>query len=123
MEKQLTEKQQKFLDALAGEAKGDIRTAMRIAGYSDSLSPAYIKGALSEEIADITRNFLNMHSLRAAHHLVDVMDNPTDLGAKSRLAAVRDLLDRTGHKGVENVNITNDPLFILPAKKQKDDDD
>ena len=35
-EKQLTEKQNAFLEALVGEARGDIRSAMRVAGYSDS---------------------------------------------------------------------------------------
>ena len=32
----LTEQQQKFLDALSGEAQGDIKAALQVAGYKDT---------------------------------------------------------------------------------------
>ena len=38
MARQLTERQQKFLDVLFDEAGGDIPTAKRMAGYSDNSS-------------------------------------------------------------------------------------
>jgi len=53
-EKQYTEKQNAFLEALVGEARGDIRSAMRSAGYSDStkvhevVNPLRVMRSLSE---------------------------------------------------------------------------
>jgi len=37
--KALTERQELFLDKLTGEANGDLRTAMTMAGYSRSYTP------------------------------------------------------------------------------------
>ena len=34
--RELTEKQQKFLDTLGSEARGDIKHALKVAGYEDT---------------------------------------------------------------------------------------
>ena len=44
-ERNLSAKQRLFLDALISEeAMGDLRTAMRLAGYSDNTKDSYCKG-------------------------------------------------------------------------------
>ena len=42
MHKELTELQNKFLDALFGPAKGNHAKAMKIAGYADATNPHHI---------------------------------------------------------------------------------
>ena len=45
-EKTYTEKQTAFLEALLGEARGDIRTAMTIAGYAKTTKTAEVVSSL-----------------------------------------------------------------------------
>ena len=57
----LTEKQKKFLDALSGEASGEIKTALQIAGYEDTSYYAVVK-SLRQEIIDTANTMLqNLH--------------------------------------------------------------
>ena len=51
--KQLTELQEKFLDALFGDAKGNYAKAMRLAGYAESTKPHVIVQSLRSEIIDV----------------------------------------------------------------------
>ena len=53
MSQEYTEKQLAFLDALVGEAKGDIRSAMRVAGYSDATKTSEVVGPLKQEIRPV----------------------------------------------------------------------
>ena len=55
--RKLTEQQQKFLDALSGEASGDIKTALQIAGYEDTSYYAVVK-SLRQEIIDTANTIL-----------------------------------------------------------------
>ena len=50
MTKTLTPKQEDFLEALLGEARGNIRAAMDMAGYSKSTKTTDVVGPLKEEI-------------------------------------------------------------------------
>ena len=60
MSKNLTEKQQVFLEVLFGdEAKGNYRKAMRMAGYSDNTPVRQLQEALAEEIELEVRKFLS----------------------------------------------------------------
>ena len=48
---------------------------------------------------------------------MNIMDDPTQLGSKERLAAAKDILDRAGFKATEKVEVKAEtPLFILPPK-------
>ena len=49
-EKTYTEKQTAFLEALLGESRGDIRTAMTISGYAKTTKTAEVVSSLKEEI-------------------------------------------------------------------------
>ena len=53
--------------------------------------------------------------------MLDVMQNPTDLGNKEKMSAAKDLLDRAGFVKTDKVEIkAESPLFILPPKSHED---
>ena len=117
MTRQLTEMQQKFLDVLFDEAKGDLLQAKRLAGYSENVGTAQVVSALEDEIAELTKKFIARSATKAAYAMADVLVDPTALGNKERMAAAKDLLDRSGFIKTEKVEVKADtPLFILPAK-------
>lgn len=123
-EKQYTEKQLAFLDALCTEAKGDIRAAMQIAGYSDKTKIAEVVNPLKDEIVDRAGTMLAMNAPKAAFGLVDVLNDPASMGARNAVSAAAQILDRTGLVKKEQVTIEGPTsgLFILPPKQVSADD-
>ena len=76
-ESNLSAKQRLFLDALISEeAMGDLRTAMRLAGYSDNTKVAHTAKELRGEIQEATETLLAMYAPKAAYALTSVLDNP-----------------------------------------------
>jgi len=124
MARELTDKQQKFLDVLFDEAAGDVRRAKELAGYADSVRvPEVIKG-IKEEILERTQMYMAHNAPRAAMSLVSGMIDPTELGLKDKLSAAKDLLDRVGLAKTEKMQIeTNNGLMILPPKDTSQDDE
>lgn len=123
-ERELTDLQKKFLDVLmSDEARGDIRKAMRIAGYSDSTPTSLILSSLSDEIISVAKKVLASSSTQAVFATLDVLESPGALGAANKLKAAQILLDRAGvaQEKEESVNlkVPSGGLIILPAK-QKD---
>jgi len=119
MARNLTEKQQKFLDVLFEEAKGDPVQAKKLAGYADGVPSTVVVNALTDEIADLTRKFIAQSSTKAAYTMFSVMADPTDLGVKEKMIAAKDILDRAGFVKTEKVEVkSQEPLFILPAKEK-----
>lgn len=116
--KEYTEKQQAFLDALLGEARGNIRKAMDLAGYSKGTKPHEVTAPLKEAIIEQAAMMLAMNAPKAAHGLINVLDDPTALGARNAINAAREVLDRTGLVKKEKVEVTNNGggMFILPPK-------
>ena len=114
----LTEKQQAFLDALfTDECKGIPAKAMKVAGYSPTTPSTTVTRVLKNEIAEATKEFLAIKGTRAAYELGAIVDDPTELGNKEKLAAAKDLLDRGGFVKTDKVEIKAlDPLFIMPEK-------
>ena len=55
MARQLTERQQKFLDVLFEEAGGDMVMAKKMAGYAETSSTTEIIKGLKEEILEATQ--------------------------------------------------------------------
>ena len=122
MARNLTEKQQKFLDVLFEEAGGNLVTARKLAGYADGVSSKAIAESLSEEIAELTKRFISSSAVKAAYSMFEVMNNPTDLGNKEKMAAAKDVLDRSGFIKTEKVEVSAaNPLFILPQKANEDE--
>lgn len=119
MARELTEKQQKFLDVLFEEARGNFVIAKRIAGYSDTYSTTAIVESLQEEITEKTTKFLATRGAKAAWAMVSVLDDPTAMGNKELMMAAKDILDRAGHKAGDKIEVkAESPLFILPQKQE-----
>jgi hypothetical protein len=117
MARQLNEKQQKFLEVLFEEAKGNYVRAKKLAGYSETYSTKEIVEGLEEEIFNLTKKFITSVGVKAAYSMFEVLEDPTALGNKEKMLAAKDLLDRGGFKAKDEVKIESDtPLFILPAK-------
>jgi len=122
MARNLTEKQQKFLDVLFEEAGGNLGKARKLAGYADGVSSKQVSEALAEEIADLTKKFISSSATKAAYSMFEVMNSPTDLGNKEKMAAAKDVLDRSGFIKTEKVEVSAaNPLFILPQKADEDE--
>ena len=121
--KELTDKQAAFLEALLGEARGNIRLAMDMAGYSKSTKTSEVVGPLKEEITERAGMMLAMNAPKAAFGIVDVLDDPSVLGARNAIAAAREVLDRTGLVKEEQVEVSGNAggIFILPPKTANDD--
>ena len=83
MTKTLTPKQEAFLEALLGEARGHIRAAMDIAEYSRTTKTAEVVGPRKEEITERAGMMLAMNAPKAAFGIVDVRDYPSAEGAMS----------------------------------------
>ena len=120
--RELTDKQQLFLDVLFEEAEGDPLKAKKLAGYSDNVPTSSVTASLVDEIAELTRKFIAQSSTKAAYTMFKVMGATDMLGAKARMAAAKDLMDRAGFVKTEKVEVsTSEPVFILPAKRSSED--
>ena len=115
----LTDMQEKFLDVLFGEAKGNPKEAARIAGYSDHSYPKVVRN-LRKEITELAENHLSTHSAKAANRLIALLDEDgTTPQASIRLAAANSILDRVGIVKKDQLDVNMKALhgiFILPAK-------
>ena len=117
--KNLTEKQQKFLDCLV-EHNGNSKLAAKEAGYSGN--HYQVVRALKNEILDLTTDILANSAPEAAVRLVDIMrtDKPIPQ-ITNKLQAAQTILDRVGVTKTERIEVdhkTNGGVFILPAKKE-----
>ena len=121
--KELTDKQAAFLEALLGEARGNIRLAMDMAGYSKSTKTTEVVAPLKEEITERAGMMLAMNAPKAAFGIVDVLDDPSALGARNAISAAREVLDRSGLVKKEQVEVSGNAggIFILPPKTANDD--
>ena len=115
----LTASQEKFLDALFGEARGVPRKAGELAGYSEHSYPKVLRN-LRSEIVSRAENYLATHSAQAATKMVDMLDEDgATPHAAIRLEAAKQILDRIGIAKKEKLDINVKAmhgLFILPAK-------
>ena len=116
-----TAKQQLFLDALVSEeAMGDLRTAMRMAGYSDNTKIAHTARELRKEIKEATETLLALYAPKAAYALTSLLDNPDTFNARHIISASKEILDRTGFGVKSQLDVeVNAPtaIFILPPKQ------
>lgn len=120
MKKELTTKQQTFLDNLV-ETGGDPKEAARLAGYSEN-GHWQVAHALKNEIIELASNILAHSAPKAAMKLVDIMDSNAPIPqANMRLQAAQTILDRTGLGKQERLEVKHKVeggLFILPAKEE-----
>lgn len=123
--KQKTEMEQKFLDALFGDAAGDIPTAMRIAGYAKTTRSTYLIRALKDDLIELCKIQLALNSPKAVIKLIGVLDDPTALGNREKITAIKEILDRAGLVRVDKIEHStgeSNVIFMLPPKKPLDED-
>ena len=124
MARALTERQQKFLAVLMDEAGGDISTAKIMAGYSANTANLEVTNSLKEEIIDVTHSYLARNVPKAAMAMVGALYDPTELGIRDKMAAAKELLDRTGLVKTEKVQIeAKGGVMLMPAKNPIDEDE
>lgn len=121
MAKELTQQQSIFLEVLFEQANGNFVEAKKLAGYSDSYPTSSIVKTLQEHIIERTKEFLSRNGPKAAMAVINVMDKPEQLGTKEKLSAAKDILDRIGVSKTENINVSSNGVFLLPAKESEDD--
>ena len=118
--RKLTEQQEKFLGALATEAKGDINKALDIAGYKPGASSAVIN-SLKDEIVDVATKILAKSAPQASQKLVEILNSDDPIPqVNAKLQAAQTLLDRVGVAKRDKLDVTHTSasgIFILPLKK------
>ena len=112
----MNEQQEKCLNALFSEAQGNFRQAMDIAGYSKHEFPARLIRSLKDEIIDRAEHMLAANAPKAVLSMTGVLDDPSALGNRDRLAAAKEILDRTGIVKTEKIEHKGTPsaIVILP---------
>ena len=119
-QRELTDRQHKFLDVLFDKANGDVVQAKLLAGYSEHTSTAGVVASMKEEIMDATQNYMSRNAPKAAFAMVSGVDDPTQLGIRDKLSASKELLDRVGLIKTEKVQVeASGGVMILPPKKGK----
>ena len=123
MAKDLTDMQKLLLEYLFGEAAGGAALAKQMAGYSPNYPTSAVMESLKDEIVEHTKLYLTRSGPTAAMKLVGVLNDPTKLGTKEILAAAKEVLDRIGVVKTEKVEVGGSAIFVLPAKKEDNDDE
>ena len=123
MTRKLTERQQKFIDALFSEANGSIKDAKIIAGYSPNSNNNEIISALKDEILEATQTYMAGNAPKAAVAMVSSIDDPTQLGIRDRLSASQEILDRIGLVKTEKMQVeATGGVMLMPPKDKSSDD-
>jgi hypothetical protein len=119
MKKELTIKQQTFLEKLL-ESGGDPKIAAELSGYSGG--HYQLVKSLKTEILDLAEGILAQSAPQAALKLVQVMNSDAPMPqANIRIQAAQTILDRVGLGKTERLDVTHKSeggLFILPAKQE-----
>ena len=115
MTKELTQKQQSFLNHLV-EQGGDPKKAAVLAGYYQVVK------SLKKEILDIAEGILAQSAPQAALKLVEVMNSERPIPqVNTRIQAAQTILDRVGLGKTERLDVNHKSeggLFVLPSKKE-----
>ena len=116
-EKNLTAKQQSFLDNLITTG-GNPKEAAELAGYSGNYHQV-IK-ALRQEVIQLASDVLARSAPQAAFKLVDIMNSDRPIPQVSnKLQAAQTILDRVGVSKSDRLDVTHKAaggIFILPEK-------
>lgn len=118
--KVLAPRQEALLNALTGEAMGDIRRAMDIAGYSKNTSIREAIKPIQDEVIAAAQMMMAINAPKAAAGMVGLLDDPNVLGARNLVQASKEILDRAGVVKREQLEVKGPEggIFILPPKQE-----
>ena len=121
MPRQLSEKQKTLLAVLFEEAGGDIIAAKKLAGYSDATSTTEVVNSMKEEILESTQSYMARNAPKAAMAMLGGLYDPTELGIRDKMAAAKELLDRTGLVKTEKVQVeAKGGVMLMPPKNTEE---
>ena len=124
MARQLTGKQQVFLDVLFDEAGGNMATAKKLAGYSETSSTTEIVKGLKEEILEATQMYMARNAPKAAMAMTGALYDATELGIRDKMVAAKELLDRVGLVKTEKMQVeASGGVMLMPPKAPVEDDE
>ena len=124
MARQLTAKQQVFLNVLFDEAGGNMAMAKKIAGYSETSSTTEIVRGLKEEILEATQMYMAQNAPKAAVAMTGALMDPTELGIRDKMSAAKELLDRVGLVKTEKMQVeASGGVMLMPPKAVVDEDE
>ena len=124
MTRQLNERQQKFLAVLFEEAGGDVVQAKKIAGYSENTPTTAIVKGLKDEILEATSMYMARNAPKAAMAMTGALYDPTELGIRDKMAAAKELLDRSGLVKTEKMQVeASGGVMLMPPKAIIEEDD
>ena len=91
---------------------------MKAAGYSDYTTIQEAVEPIKTELAEAAALYLAGNAPKAAIGLVNVIDAPDSPGAKNKLAAAVQLLDRVGVVKTEKLEVeaSGSAVVLLPPK-------
>jgi len=120
--RELTDKQQSFLDNLV-ETHGDAKKAAELAGYTSHYH--HVVKTLKSEILELTQEVLANSAPKAAFKLVEIMESNKPIPqASNKLTAAQTLLDRVGVGKIDKVdvnhNVNTGGIFLMPDKNPID---
>ena len=115
--KELTNKQQLFLDSLV-ETQGDTKKAAAIAGYSGG--HYQVLKALKNEVLELTKDVLAHNAPKAAFKLLEIMESDRPIPqANNKIVAAQSVLDRVGVSKTETLDINHQVsagIFLMHDK-------
>jgi len=123
LSRELTERQKKFLEVLFEEAGGDVVQAKLLAGYSEHSATSSIVASMKDEIMEATQMYMSRNAPKAAMAMVGGLFDPTELGIRDKMAAAKELLDRTGLVKTEKMQVEATGGVVLMPPKQVIEDD
>jgi len=124
MARELTEKQQAFLNVLFEEAGGDMVMAKKMAGYADTSSTSEIVKGLKEEILEATQMYMARNAPKAAMAMTGALYDPTELGIRDKMSAAKELLDRVGLVKTEKMQVeASGGVMLMPPKAVIEEDE
>lgn len=118
--KVLTEMQEKFLDFLFDEAKGNFKVAKAMAGYAESVPVRTIVRSLKNEIYELAMEKIASAAPEAAYELSNLISDPGQANAVIRMKAAQEVLNRAGIQTKTDdvkLSVPQGGLVILPAKR------
>ena len=117
--KELTTKQQSFLDNLV-TTNGDVKKSAELAGYAGN--HYQVLKSLKNEVLELTTDVLAQSAPQAAFKLLDIMNsNKLIPQATSKLHAAQTILDRVGIAKTERLDINHKVtggIFLMPDKQE-----
>lgn len=123
-EEGLNEREQAFLTFLFEDAKGQVRTAMTMAGYPKDYPVREVTKKLGLKIRELSKEYLTSQTASAAISISNVLVDPSAVGAKNVISASKEILDRGGVYKEEEPKVTEvRNMFILPPKDEGQEED